>query len=207
MRVEVVSGGLRGPLEDAGVGRRCVTRADAFVDERKMLPNEQVGGVFVHPGIIVGRCTMEDAVDGVDVAAGQADEESPTVWEKHPAFRILVNLYRQHECPGTVDPLDPEDCAGVAAATVRALMQAGWLTAESEFQFAAVVDRRTHGGGLEVAKVRDTLDRAETDAALLSLTDIYPVMVMRRRRSGSRTCGEWEQACESPDDDGIRGLS
>lgn len=56
------------------------------------------------------------------------------------------------------------------------------------YEYSAVVDRRIHGGQLEIARVRDNLERAETDGAVLALTDMYPVAVMRRQLPD----GQWE---------------
>lgn len=138
---------------------------------------------------------MSDLVlDGGGVSAGALDEDGLAQWKQHPAYQVLVALHRkEHGCLPTLDPSDPEDCAGVAAATIRALMQTGWLVPESNFQYAAVVDKRMHGKGFDVAKVRDTFERADTDRHVLAMTDVYPVIVMRRQRSGSRACGEWEE--------------
>lgn len=57
-----------------------------------------------------------------------------------------------------------------------------------EYEYSAVVDKRIHGGQLEIARVRDNLERAETDGAVLAHTDMYPVAVMRRQVPD----GHWE---------------
>jgi hypothetical protein len=63
-----------------------------------------------------------------DIEAMRAKPEAP---DPHPtAYTVLYDLYRRLECPVAVDPGDPEDCANVAAESVRALLAAGLLPPE-----------------------------------------------------------------------------
>lgn len=136
-------------------------------------------------------------VNGPAGTARQGQEDEAAQGRRHPAFRLLADLYRrQHDCPKTLDALDPsypeecQDCAVAAARTVCVLARTGWLVAEDDFVYAAVVDKTAYGGQLEVAAVRATLDRAESDGAILAITDVYPVQVMRMH--AGRDGGTWK---------------
>lgn len=48
-----------------------------------------------------------------------------------PIEQLLYDLFRNLGCPAVVDPVDPEDCAGMAGEIVRVLRQAGWLREEA----------------------------------------------------------------------------
>lgn len=104
--------------------KRELGEIKAAVVELAPAPNpqslEKVGATWELPS---------HAVVSEAVAHAVTDDDEPTIWEQHPAFMVLYGLYKYLECPGTVDGSDPEDRACVASASVKALMDAGILTA------------------------------------------------------------------------------
>lgn len=71
-------------------------------------------------------CSHDAAGKRLSLVAGSPTPEVGT--HEHPgAYQLLYDTYRAMGCPVAVDPCDPDDCANVAAESVRVLLAAGFL--------------------------------------------------------------------------------
>lgn len=101
-----------------------------------------------------------------------------------PVEQVLYDAYRRMGCASPVDPADPEDCASVAAETVRVLRRAGYLPPWSRPDTDAEVAEQAEAvGALMPAQMRAVaaLETDERDDLTEPDADV----------SGSRQAGRW----------------
>jgi hypothetical protein len=85
------------------------------------------------------------------------DQRLDDLPDPHPdAFKVLYDAYRTLGCVAAVDPVDPDDCASVAAESVRVLLAANLLVPPgveiTEEWAVRLTWTENFGGGFEIEK-------------------------------------------------------
>jgi hypothetical protein len=105
--------------------------------------------------------------------------------QAHPAFQVLYDLYRGMGCPAVVDPVDPEDCAGVADESVRALLLAGLLAGDS---WSALMLHLDGHYPADVFGGADLADEVDVDPGVRIVRLVRALDRLRQLEAAARAC-------------------